>query len=145
MAGYFVALGLKTVPRHMRGTGVKTTMRIIALETAWYMDPLNNDAPVEHPPGAVLFEGAATVASVGSVPFYGYGMRIFPFAGQRPGTFQLRVASVRAVSTFFAVGFASRAMGLCPFKSAATVRAGERNSNSRWTIYRSLWSICARR
>jgi diacylglycerol kinase family enzyme len=94
VAGYFMALGLKTIPRHMRGTGVKTKMRIIALETAWYMDPLNNDAPVEHPPGAVLFEGAATVASVGSVPFYGYGIRIFPFAGQRPGTFQLRVASV---------------------------------------------------
>lgn len=92
--GYFVALGLKTVPRHMRGSGVQTTMRIIALEPAWYMDPLNNDAPVEHPPGAVLFEGAASVASVGSVPFYGYGMRIFPFAGQMPGTFQLRVASV---------------------------------------------------
>jgi diacylglycerol kinase family enzyme len=94
VAGYFMALGLKTIPRHMRGHGVQTTMRIIALDKAWYVDPLNQDAYVEHPPGAVLFEGSATVASVGSVPFYGYGMRVFPFAGQVPGTFQLRVASV---------------------------------------------------
>ncbi len=104
VAGYVVALGLKTMPRHMRGRGVQTTMRITALEPAWYMDPLNNDAPVEHPPGAVLFEGAASVASVGSVPFYGYGMRIFPFAGQRPGTFQLRVASVSVYHVLANIG-----------------------------------------
>ena len=100
VAGYVVALGLKTIPRHVRGRGISTTMRITALEPAWYMDPLNGDEPVEHPAGAVLFEGAASVASVGSVPFYGYGVRIFPFAGQKPGTFQLRVASV---SVFHAV------------------------------------------
>jgi diacylglycerol kinase family enzyme len=94
VAGYFLALGLRTIPRHLRGGAVDTPMRIIALEPAFYVDPLNNDMLVEHPAGSILFEGQATVASVGSVPFYGYAMRVFPFAGQKPGTFQLRVASM---------------------------------------------------
>ena len=58
VAGYFVALGLKTIPRHVRGRGISTTMRITALEPAWYMDPLNGDEPVEHPAG-IMPEGAA--------------------------------------------------------------------------------------
>ena len=164
VAGYFVALGLKTIPRHVRGRGISTTMRITALEPAWYMDPLNGDEPVEHPAGAVLFEGAASVASVGSVPFYGYGVRIFPFAGQKPGTFQLRVASVsvfHAVANIGALwrgaietpkgvtsstaGSASRAMRRYLIRWAVTAPGGAQRLSLRWMISRFRWSICAPR
>jgi diacylglycerol kinase family enzyme len=33
------------------------------------------------------------MAAASTVPYYGLGMRAFPFAGQEPGTLHLRVAS----------------------------------------------------
>merc|ERR1711924_520528 len=37
---------------------------------------------------------APRIASVGTVPFYGGGIKMFPFAGQKPGYFQLRVSNI---------------------------------------------------
>ena len=42
----------------------------------------------------MLFEGSARIASVGTVPFYGGGIKMFPFAGTKPGFFQLRVSNI---------------------------------------------------
>jgi hypothetical protein len=43
--------------------------------------------------GEVLYRGPALMASAGTIPFYGFGLRMFPFAEQARGEqFQLRVA-----------------------------------------------------
>merc|ERR1711974_25368 len=45
--------------------------------------------------GAVLFEGEAGLVSFSTVPFYGGGMRLFPFAGTAPrGLAHLRIANI---------------------------------------------------
>jgi len=104
IAGYTYALGVRTLPRYMRGRGLSTPMRITTLEPAWYVDPRNQDQQVERPAGTVLFEGSASMASVGAVPYYGGGIKWFPFAGQRAGTFQLRVLNESLVRGLANIG-----------------------------------------
>jgi len=36
--------------------------------------------------------------AAGTIPFYGYGLRMFPFAGRRPGYFQLRLGTVNPLA-----------------------------------------------
>jgi diacylglycerol kinase family enzyme len=49
------------------------------------------------PKDVVLFEGPATICSAGTIPTYGRGFHMFPFAGRLGGgAFHLRVASAGA-------------------------------------------------
>jgi diacylglycerol kinase family enzyme len=53
-------------------------------------------APIKR--GEVLYEGPATLASVSTIPYYGFGSRMFPYAEDRPGKMQLRVSTISSVS-----------------------------------------------
>jgi len=44
--------------------------------------------------GALLYEGPAKVASLGSIPYYGFGLRFFPYAEDRPDRMQLRLSNI---------------------------------------------------
>src|SRR5204863_7840586 len=66
-------------------------VRITSRGKAIFRDGQDGDAPKEIPAGSVLFEGPAAMVSVGTVPFYGFNFRIFPFAQDVPGMMQLRV------------------------------------------------------
>ena len=44
----------------------------------------------------MLWRGPATLASAGTIPFYGLGLRIFPHADRMPGRFQLRLSDAGA-------------------------------------------------
>lgn len=94
-AGYVYALGRDTLPRLARGGG-GLQLRIVTRRRAYYFDPARNDAAVPVAAGSVLYEGPAGMLGVGTVPYFGYGMRVFPFAGVRRGTMQLRVAKLPA-------------------------------------------------
>ncbi len=47
--------------------------------------------------GSVLYEGPALIACASTIPYYGFGFRMFPFAEDRPDKMQLRIALVRSV------------------------------------------------
>ena len=90
--GYGVAMALRTLPAYLRGTR-QMRVRVEALAPAAYVDPRRGDAALPVEPG-VLYEGQASLACVGSTPFYGGGMRLFPFArsDRRGGGCHFRVA-----------------------------------------------------
>ncbi|MEJ7729538.1 MAG: diacylglycerol kinase family protein [Polyangiaceae bacterium] len=48
-------------------------------------------APIRR--GSVIYEGPATICSVSTIPYYGFGLRMFPYAEERPGRFHLRVST----------------------------------------------------
>ena len=48
----------------------------------------------EFGPGALLYEGPANAAIFGTCPFYGYRMKMLPYAGLDPQLFHLRVSNV---------------------------------------------------
>lgn len=47
--------------------------------------------------GEVIYEGPARVAALGSIPYYGFGFRFFPFAEERSDRMQLRVSTIGPV------------------------------------------------
>ncbi|MEZ4224908.1 MAG: diacylglycerol kinase family protein [Polyangiaceae bacterium] len=49
------------------------------------------------PKGEVIYEGPAKIAALGSIPFYGFGFRFFPFADEREDRMQLRVSTIGPV------------------------------------------------
>ena len=49
-------------------------------------------API--PKGSVLYEGPAKLAAVGTIPYYGFGFRIFPYADDRADRMHLRLSNL---------------------------------------------------
>lgn len=44
--------------------------------------------------GQTLYEGPMRVASVGTIPYFGFGFRFFPYAEERPDRMHLRVSNI---------------------------------------------------
>ncbi len=45
-------------------------------------------------PGAVIYEGPMRLCGLSTIPYYGYGFRMFPYAEERPDRMHLRVATM---------------------------------------------------
>ncbi|MCC6811602.1 MAG: hypothetical protein IT381_29495 [Deltaproteobacteria bacterium] len=92
-AGYLMAILGKSVPTFMRD-GFAQNVRVTNQgDDAYFMDPRRGDRamPLKH--GQVLYEGPAALVGCGTTPFYGFGFKIYPFAGVRPGMMNLRIAT----------------------------------------------------
>ncbi len=48
--------------------------------------------------GGVIYEGPAKLACVATIPYYGFGFRMFPYAEDRPDRMQLRVTNLSPVT-----------------------------------------------
>jgi diacylglycerol kinase family enzyme len=44
--------------------------------------------------GAILYEGPAKIASAGTIPYYGFGFRFFPYAEDRTDRMHLRLSNI---------------------------------------------------
>jgi diacylglycerol kinase family enzyme len=93
VAGYGLAVALRSAPRYLRERRPGYCEVVNAGRSAWRLDRRGNriGRAVEH--GELLYAGPCALASASTVPTYGLGLRIFPFAESAPGMFQLRVAS----------------------------------------------------
>lgn len=47
--------------------------------------------------GEVLYEGAIRLAALSTIPYYGYGLRMFPYAEERPDRMHLRATTLSPV------------------------------------------------
>jgi diacylglycerol kinase family enzyme len=90
--GYFAAVFTRTLPRALMQTPLQA--RIVARSPSYFVDPRRGDTVEPLPANTVLHEGTVSVVGVGTTPFFGYGMKFFPFAGMRPGMMHLRVANI---------------------------------------------------
>jgi diacylglycerol kinase family enzyme len=99
IGGYFLAGALRTAPR-------------VALERrASYCEVVNIGGPAHRLDGAgrrigpairhgeLLYAGPCMLAAAATMPFYGFGMKAFPFAGALPGAMQLRLVTEIGVPT----------------------------------------------
>ncbi len=58
-----------------------------------------NGRPLERPirAGERIFEGKARMVSCGTIPYYGFGFRVFPYADERPDRMALRITTIGSV------------------------------------------------
>jgi diacylglycerol kinase family enzyme len=90
LSGYLGAMLFRSVPKELRAP--PTHLRIKSKHDAVFMRSTpQGDVEEVVPAGTVLFEGEAATVSLGAIPFYGYGFKMFPFAMTKPGHIQLRV------------------------------------------------------
>jgi diacylglycerol kinase family enzyme len=53
--------------------------------------------------GETIYEGRARIVCASTIPYYGFGFRMFPYAEDRPDRMQLRISTISA--TEFVAGF----------------------------------------
>ena len=91
--GYLISALGRSVPGFLKN-GYTQEVRVVNTgDDCYFMDPRRGDRAVPVAKGAVLFEGQASLVGVGTSPYYGFGFKIFPFAGMMPGFMHLRVAT----------------------------------------------------
>ena len=96
--GYAASVLLRTLPQALvQDLAVGCEIRNRGPAPAYRLGP-DGQPLAAFEPGEVLYRGPAMIAAAGTIPFYGYGLRVFPFAGLRPGTMHLRVGVFRPLS-----------------------------------------------
>jgi diacylglycerol kinase family enzyme len=57
-----------------------------------------HDQPVaEVPAGTLLYDGPSRLVALSTIPYWGFGARVFPFAEERDDRFSLRIADVGSI------------------------------------------------
>jgi diacylglycerol kinase family enzyme len=92
--GYLGAMLFRTVPTEMRAARAPNVRVTSKSDAVMMVSTPEGDVERTIPAGSVLFEGKAPIISVGSIPFFGYGFTMFPFAGKKQGHFQLRIGHI---------------------------------------------------
>lgn len=95
---YALAVALRSVPRFM----IRRVPHVEVINVggpAYAYGPDGQLDPVPLPRGTVLFRGPCTLAGAATVPCYGFGVRIFPFADARPDMFHVRCTDASALET----------------------------------------------
>ena len=96
--GYAPTIGLRTLPLALvRRLTEEVEVHNSADVPAYRLDA-NGRTLEELAPGALLYRGPAMLVAAGTIPFYGYALRMFPFAGRRPGHLQLRLGTVNPLA-----------------------------------------------
>ncbi len=91
-AGYALAIAGRSIPMFVTQPNPRIEVRSRGLAQRVGPDGKTIGGPLG--PGALLYQGPALIAAASTVPFYGYNLKIFPFAGRRRGMFHLRIANL---------------------------------------------------
>jgi diacylglycerol kinase family enzyme len=92
---YFLSVTSRSIPRFLttsRPEVVAINRGAPAIKVDVDGRPVGNPIPA----GRVLWRGVASLASAGTIPFYGLGLRVFPHVDRLPGRFQLRLSDAGA-------------------------------------------------
>jgi diacylglycerol kinase family enzyme len=90
--GFGIAAALRTAPRYLLEKPPYCEV-VNDGDAAWRLDAAGNRVGRPFARGELLYAGPCLMAAASTVPYYGLGMRAFPFAGEEPGLLHLRVAS----------------------------------------------------
>ena len=101
VSGYGVAVAIRSAPRQFLTRPAYCEI-VNSGRPAWRLDSRGRRVgrPIET--GELLHAGPCMMAAGSTVPYYGFGLRAFPFALSRPGMMHLRVASRIGVGTLLA-------------------------------------------
>ena len=97
LAGYFAVAFGRTIPQLMLKREVQQLRVTNQGAQAFQLSP---DGTVinEFGPGAVLFDGETQVGCFGTIPYFGYRMKILPFATHKPGYIHLRLMNIDPIA-----------------------------------------------
>ena len=86
--GYGVSVATKTLPKALLGDAREVTLTNRG-PRAYELDE-DGQIVGERGPGDVLYRGPLKITSPATIPYWGFGIRMFPFCNMRPDFFELR-------------------------------------------------------
>lgn len=92
--GYFCSIVGKTLPAYVWERGAPNVQVVNLGGPAQRIGADGKPAGGAIQPGEVIYRGPCKIAAAGTVPNYGFGFQIFPFALRAPGKFQLRLTAI---------------------------------------------------
>jgi hypothetical protein len=93
-SGYAIAALTRTLPS-LLFSGMTRCRVVNAGKEAFRVGPRGSVVGRPVPPGELLYEGPMRLCALSTIPYYGYGFRMFPFAEDRPDRMQLRVSTIK--------------------------------------------------
>ena len=94
--GYVIAGYTRTLPNFLRRPKVR--VRIVNIgRPAFRIGPNGQEFGDPIPTGADVYNGTCTIVACANTPYYGYKLKLFPFASMRDGRFQLRIVDMSPV------------------------------------------------
>ncbi len=96
ITGYLLAGYTRTVPNYLRNPTEMVSITNLG-RPAFRIGPNGREIGPPIPHGAVIYEGPVGAACCATMPYYGYGMKMFPHATKRAGRFQLRLINMSAI------------------------------------------------
>lgn len=99
MTGYGLAVALRSAPRVLLERRPTYCEIVNVGRPAWRLDGSGAriGRPIVH--GELLYAGPCMLAAASTVPYYGLGLRAFPFVASAQGMMQLRVATHISIPT----------------------------------------------
>jgi diacylglycerol kinase family enzyme len=97
--GYGLAIALRSAPRHLLERRPTYCEVVNVGRPAYRLDGRGRQVGGAIGHGELLYAGPCMMAATSTVPFYGFGLKAFPFAETRPGMLQLRVATELPLAT----------------------------------------------
>lgn len=97
--GYGLAIALRSAPRYLLERRASYCEIVNAGRPAHRLDARGRRIGCAIGRGEVLYAGPCMMAAASTVPFYGFGLKVFPFAQSYPGMLQLRIATQISVPT----------------------------------------------
>jgi diacylglycerol kinase family enzyme len=99
VAGYGLAVALRSAPRALLERRSTYCEIVNVGQPAWRLDGRGERMGRSIGHGELLYAGPCMLAAASTVPYYGLGLKAFPFAERADGMMQLRVLSRIDVST----------------------------------------------
>lgn len=93
-AGYFTSVAFKTVPYYFTHSTSVNAQIINEGVTAYKCGPEGLPVGRAYQKGEVIFDGPLMMAAAGTIPYYGYELKMFPFAAKRRGMMNLRFGAL---------------------------------------------------
>ncbi len=88
LGGYALSIGTRTIPKAVRRGGSHIVITNLG-EVAYHLNE-HGEIIREIAPGEVAYDGPAKICSAASIPYWGFKIRMFPYANLRPGYFEVR-------------------------------------------------------
>ncbi len=103
VGGYFLGIFTRTIPRRTTKALRRVTSNVKAVVTKGRATRLGAEGKVleEFGPGDLLYDGPVAISMVGTVPFYGYGMKVLPFATNDPERMHLRISTIGSAKALY--------------------------------------------
>jgi diacylglycerol kinase family enzyme len=95
--GYALAATTRSIPRFFTLQMPHCRVRNDGAD-AFRLGPKGSVIGPPIPTGQTLYEGPMRICALSTIPYYGYGFRMFPYAEERPDRMNLRVATIGPVS-----------------------------------------------